>query len=310
MIIDGKKLAKEREKQVKKEVSRISLKLGRKPRLVAVKLSDDPGSELYLRLKKAAAKRVDIDFELVTQVTSYHLPITDYSNVDGIFVQHPPRQKLQAIALEQLGGPARMPRKSVFRWWLQLTNQIPPEKDVDCLTSTNLQLVKAGKPRFLPATVKAIGYCLLAAFSVNNNSVSKQDDLGALGSFLKEKQVIILGRSPIVGQPLSWWLKNLGADVNVFHSKSPIDEVRSKTRLADVLVSAVGRPGLVTGEMVKSGAVVIDVGSPEGDVRFDEVASRVSAITPIPGGVGPLTVVSLMENVVEAVVLKYQHHTD
>lgn len=184
--------------------------------------------------------------------------------------------------------------------WQELVDQISPEKDVDCLTSTNLNLIKKGNPRFLPATVKAIGYCLFSAFGI---TISQRTDLAKQGRFLSRflfgKRVVILGRSPIVGLPLSWWLKSLGGIVTLLGSDTK--NISEHTKKADILISTVGKPNLVTGDMVKTGAIVIDSGSPLGDVAFSDVAKKASAITPVPGGVGPLTVISLMENVVQSV---------
>lgn len=148
--------------------------------------------------------------------------------------------------------------------------KIPIEKDVDGLT---------GKSDFLPATVKGI--------------------LTALEGFeIEGKDVTIIGRSQEVGKPLAMALIDLGATVTVCHSKT--QNLKLKTQTADILISATGHPGLVTVDMVKQGAVVIDVGTPKGDVDFENVKNIASAITPVPGGIGPLTVVSLLENTLEA----------
>ncbi len=276
-IIDGKKLAAERELLLKIEVQKLTKKIGRRPKLVAVELADDEGSRLYLKLKKASAERVVIEFDVVKK-PGLALQGQALSGADGIFVQHPRGYDKQK--------------------WQELVDQIPPEKDVDCLTSENLRLIKEGKPRFFPATVKAVLYCLEHVFRLERPGPAGQGR--ALTDALAGKNIVILGRSPMVGLPLYWWLKNLGANVALFHSQSTISELRLAVSEADILISSVGKPGIITGEMVKKGAVVIDCGSPVGDVVFGEAAQKVSAITPVPGGVGPLTVVSLMENVVKS----------
>lgn len=148
--------------------------------------------------------------------------------------------------------------------------KIAPEKDVDGLT---------GQSNFLPATVRGVFTAL--------------GDIEVAG-----KAVTIIGRSREVGKPLAEEMTRRGAMVTVCHTQTV--DVAAQTRTADILVSATGHPGLVTADMVKPGAVVIDVGSPKGDVDFDNVSKIASAITPVPGGIGPLTVVSLLENVVEA----------
>lgn len=258
-------MAAEREQLLKIKVQKLTKKIGRKPKLVAVELADDEGGRLYLKLKKAAAERVGIEFKTTNDKRQ-----TTNSSADGIFVQHPRGYDKQK--------------------WQKLVDQIPPEKDVDCLTTENLELIKRGKPRFLPATVKAILYCLESL---------KRSDL-ALPQGRTLLKYVILGRSPMVGLPLFWHLKSLGANVTLLHSQSTVSDSRLAVSVADVLISCVGKPGLVTGDMVKKDAVVIDCGSPLGDVVFSEAAAKASAITPVPGGVGPLTVVSLMENVVQS----------
>ncbi|MBI5356086.1 bifunctional 5,10-methylenetetrahydrofolate dehydrogenase/5,10-methenyltetrahydrofolate cyclohydrolase [Candidatus Collierbacteria bacterium] len=277
-IIDGKKLAAEREQLLKIEVQKLTKKIGRRPRLVAVELSDDEGGRLYLKLKKAAAERVGIEFDVVKR-PGLAWQGQALSDTDGIFIQHPRGYNKQK--------------------WQELVDQIPPEKDVDCLTSENLRLIKEGNPRFLPATVKAVLYSLEHVFRLERPGLAWQGQ--ALSDALRGKKIVILGRSPILGLPLFWWLKSLGVNVTLFHSQSTISDLRLAVSEADILISSVGKPGLVTGNMVKKGAIVIDCGSPLGDVVFSEVAPKTSAITPVPGGVGPLTVVSLMENVVQSI---------
>jgi len=268
MIIDGRKLAGAREALLKKKVDRFIKINRRRPSLLAIELSDDPGSRLYLKLKKAAAERIGIEF----QPSSFVLRPSSFSRFDGIFIQHPPGYDKQK--------------------WQELANQIPPEKDVDCLTTKNLNLIKRGRPRFLPATVMAVIYCLTAALHL------KRTVLPWEGLSFLEKNVVILGRSPILGLPLYHWLKTLGADVTLLHSQSK--NIKQKTKTADILISSVGKPKIITGDMVKNGVIAIDCGSPIGDIDFASVSQEAAAITPVPGGVGPLTVISLMENVVES----------
>lgn len=272
-IIDGKKIAAEKESQLKEKVSEFVTKYHRHPKLVAVELSEDPASQLYLKLKRASAERIGIEFQEIAISNSVRQLADQISNLrkyDGIFLQHPPH----------------FDKKK----WPEIADQIPPEKDVDCLTTANLQLIKSGKPRFLPATVKAIEYCL------------ERSDLPAggqtLSDALQNKNIVILGRSPMVGLPLSWYLESLGVKVILLGSDTK--NISDFTKKADILISTTGHPGLITGNMVKNGATIIDSGSPLGDVIFDEVAHKASAITPVPGGVGPLTVASLMENVVQS----------
>jgi len=158
---------------------------------------------------------------------------------------------------------------------------INPLKDVDCLTPENFGLLAMGKPRFLPATVRGI-------MTIIENWKLKIGNLN----------VCVVGASNIVGKPLVLHLSNLGATVTICRSKTK--NLKKYTSQADLLVSATGVPGLIKKDMVKKGAVVIDVGSLVGDVDFENVAQIASFITPVPGGVGPMTVVSLLENLFQA----------
>jgi methylenetetrahydrofolate dehydrogenase (NADP+)/methenyltetrahydrofolate cyclohydrolase len=164
----------------------------------------------------------------------------------------------------------------------KILSAINPLKDVDCLTPENFGLLAMGKPRFLPATVKAI----LEIIKVS-------------GFRLQASSIVIVGASNIVGKPLALHLSNLGATVTICRSKTK--NLEKYTRQADLLVSATGVPKLIKKDMVKKKAIVIDVGFPVGDVDFENVSKVASFITPVPGGVGPLTVVCLLENVFQAV---------
>lgn len=173
--------------------------------------------------------------------------------------------------LVQLPLPKNIDTKKVLR-------AIDPAKDVDGLT---------GRSDFMPATVRGI-LTALEGFEIQGNDVT------------------IIGRSREVGRPLALAMIDLGATVTVCNSKTK--DLRQKTKNADILISATGQPGLVTADMVKLGAVVIDVGSPKGDVDFANVSKIASAITPVPGGIGPLTVVSLLENTYEAAKIQSITH--
>ena len=272
MVFAGKKLALKKENELARRVVGFKKKFGRVPKLVAIQVGENPASELYLKMKKQAAGRVGIDFEvekfpsLVGLTLLLHRIRVNNKNprVDGIMVQLPLPEKLGTdnSKLEVLGS-------------------IEPTKDVDCLTPENLGRLLMGKPRFLPATVRAV-----------------IEIIGeALGS-PAGKNVVIVGGSNIVGKPLAMVLSNLGATVTVCRSKTK--DLGSFTRRAEILVSATSISGLIKAKMVKRGAIVIDVGSPKGDVDFEEVKKVASFITPVPGGVGPITVVCLLENVLEA----------
>jgi methylenetetrahydrofolate dehydrogenase (NADP+)/methenyltetrahydrofolate cyclohydrolase len=242
----------------------------------------DRASELYLKIKEKVSNRVGIDFEK-REFSQNCLPrkiieFISFANKDprivGIIVQLPFPKKLLPRSLEILGA-------------------IDPAKDVDCLTPINFGLLAMGKSRFLPATVRGImaiikNFKFQSALRVSNRRMAEWTN----------SKIVIVGGSNIVGKPLALHLSNLGATVTLCHSRTK--DLASFTRTADILISATGVPGLIREEMVKKGVAVIDVGSPRGDVDFEKVVKKASFITPVPGGVGPLTVVSLLENVFKA----------
>jgi len=272
MIIDGRKLASQKEAVLQSRIFEYRQKTGRTPKLVAVMVGDDEASLIYVGLKEKAALRVGFEFEKkIFDATAGKEEIIDFlvnysndSSVDGILVQLPLADKLQETNSKT-----------------QIIKAIVPSKDVDCLTPENVGLLQLGQPRFLPATVKGIMQIILNfKFEILN---------------LNGVVVTVVGASDIVGKPLAVHLKNLGATVSLCDSQT--NDLGYFTKNAEILVSATGVPGLITKEMVKPGALVIDVGSPKGDVDFEGVKDIAGAITPVPGGVGPLTVVSLLENV-------------
>lgn len=306
MIIDGRKLARRQEAALSSRVLEFSRLNQRRPRLAAVELARDPGSELYLKLKLAAAERIGVEMEVFEMSDTKDWA---FARFDGVFIQHPPRQQLHQVLKQQAGGQEDLTPEQIDLSWQQLVDRISSEKDVDCLTSANLARLRQGSPRFIPATVKAIGYCLAEAFGEKSEKPDSEIlQSQRLSSIMKEKKITLVGRSPIVGRPLAWWLEGMGAAPCVLHSKTEKPVFEQGLLQADVVISAAGRSGLITADLVRDGVVVIDVGSPQGDVVFKEVAEKAAAITPVPGGVGPLTVVSLMENVVDAAVVQYSNH--
>jgi methylenetetrahydrofolate dehydrogenase (NADP+)/methenyltetrahydrofolate cyclohydrolase len=161
-----------------------------------------------------------------------------------------------------------------------ILNLIEPKKDIDCLTAFNLGYLILGKPIYLPATVLAIKKILVLAGINKNNIIGKN--------------VCVVGKSSLVGKPLANLLTNMGATVTVCHRGT--ENISQFTSQAQILISATGQKGLISGKMVKKGAIVIDVGSPQPDCNFKSVAKKAKFVTPVPGGVGPMTVACLMEN--------------
>ena len=277
-IFDGKKQAAVKEKILAQKVAQNHLRL----KLVNIVVGDDPGSLLYLRVKQKAAVRVGIDYEKKL------FPADTKPAAIGEFV----RRQNADPAVTGIMFQQPFPKDSRLKIQdSRILNMIDPKKDVDCLTPTNLGLLLMGRPRFLPATVKAI--VEIIENCLPHKALAKWGKLE-----IRSFTAVVLGVSNIVGKPLASHLTNLGATMTVCRSKTK--DLAAVTRQADILISATGQPGLVGAEMVKKGAAVIDVGSPQGDVAFDQVAPLASFVTPVPGGVGPMTVVCLLENVLQA----------
>jgi methylenetetrahydrofolate dehydrogenase (NADP+)/methenyltetrahydrofolate cyclohydrolase len=285
IVFDGKKFAQEKEKELAKQVAELKKRSGIIPRLVGIMVGEDPASQLYLRVKQKVAERVGIGFEKI------QFP----SSVDASLLRSNKRAE-RSLLLDRIKEKNEDPEVSgimiqlpfpeslkIENWELKILGAIVPSKDVDCLTSENLGRLLIGKPRFLPATVKAV-------VEIIKSSKSK----------VKSANVVVVGGSNIVGKPLAMVLSNLGATVTICRSKTK--NLGKFTRQAEILISATGVPGLITKNMVQKGAVVIDVGSPKPDVDFEEVKKVARFITPVPGGVGPMTVVCLLENVYEAAI--------
>ncbi len=275
-VIDGDEISSRVRDEVAEEVERMD----RTPKLVAVLMSDDPASETYVRMKRQAADEVGIDSETVhidpdaseDELLSTVEELNDDETVDGILVQLPlPDHVDEERAIEA----------------------VTPEKDVDGFHPFNKGLLLEGRPRFVPATPKGVVRMLREH-----------------GVDLEGQNVVIVGRSDIVGKPLAVLLlsRDVNATPTVCHSRT--ENLEEHTRKADIVVAAVGVPEFVTADMVSEGVIVVDVGINRvdgelvGDVAYDEVSEKAAAITPVPGGVGPMTVASLLENTVEAARLR------
>jgi methylenetetrahydrofolate dehydrogenase (NADP+)/methenyltetrahydrofolate cyclohydrolase len=271
VIMDGRALALEVEERLKAEVSHLRAS-GLDPTLATILVGDDPASEVYIGTKHKAAARVGvsaIDVRLPSSTTPSELTsvihrLNSDARVNGILLQLPLPEHLDERKMVEL---------------------ISPDKDVDGLTSTNTGKLFYGKTDLVPCTPKGVME-LLHKYSIKTSGSS----------------VVIINRSTLVGKPLYHLLLNEDATVTTCHSKSV--GLSSLTREADIVITAVGRrPGFVlTADMIKEGAVVVDVamnrvdGKLMGDADFDGVSKKASHITPVPGGVGPMTVVMLMQN--------------
>lgn len=277
-IIDGKEVAHSLMENIKKGVQ----ELEKKPCLAIILVGNDPASKLYVGKKEKACGEVGITCERYdlaedTQENDILKLVEELNNngkVDGILLQLPLPKPLN----EKL-----------------ITDMINPKKDVDGLTSLSAGNTTLGKEGFQPATPKGIIHLIQS-----------------MGEPLEGKHVVVVGRSSIVGKPVAMMLLEKHATVTVCHSKT--HNLKEHTQKADILVVAAGKSHLINGEMVKEGAIVIDAGTnktPEGlvgDVDFDSVKEKAGFITPVPGGVGPMTIVMLLQNVVDAARLRNKNN--
>ncbi len=283
-LIDGKATAAAIKKEIAEEVERIVAAGGKRPHLAAVLVGHDGGSETYVRNKVKACEECGFASSLIryeTDVTEDELlacvdRLNRDADVDGFIVQLP----LPSHIAEQ-----------------KVIEAIDYRKDVDGFHPVNVGRMAIGLPAYISATPKGI-YELLRRYGIETSG----------------RKCVILGRSNIVGKPMAQLMmqKQYGdATVTVCHSHSRT--LKKECRAADILIAAIGQPGFVTADMVKEGAVVIDVGTTRvpdptrksgyrlcGDVRFDEVSPKCSFITPVPGGVGPMTICMLMLNTLAA----------
>jgi methylenetetrahydrofolate dehydrogenase (NADP+) / methenyltetrahydrofolate cyclohydrolase len=274
-VVDGEAVAARVRARVARDVERILDGYGAPPGLATVLLGDDPASAMYVRMKQADCARVGIRsfrHELGADTEQAELAELLQSlgaddRVDGILLQLPLPAALDAGAL---------------------LAALDPGKDVDGLTPANAGLLAQGRPGLVPCTPAGV-----------------MELIAETGVELDGARAVVIGRSILVGRPLAALL--LGANATVTQCHSRTRELAGLCREADLLVAAVGSPRLVTADMVRPGAVVIDVGTNRtesglvGDVDFDSVSARAAAITPVPGGVGPMTRAMLLANTVEAV---------
>jgi len=275
IVFDGYQLAQEKEMALKKKVARQRRPAkGGPPKLVIVLVGNNPSSNLYVEKKKQAGERIGIKVE----IKKFRISASEKEVIKFI--------KAKNVDKHVQGIIVQLPLPKNFAE-LKIRSSINPLKDVDCLHPQNLGLVLAGKARFYPAAVKAV-LEILASIATPTRSAFAH--LGGVTG----KEVVIVGASNLVGKPLAMALSNLGATVTI--CRSTTRDLIFHTKRAEILISATGKTGLIQKEMVKKGAIVIDVGEIKGDV--DHNTAQVSSfVSLVPGGVGPMTVVSLLENV-------------
>lgn len=273
-LLDGKKVSQKVKDELKIEVNELK-KSGINPRLAVIMVGDNSASQIYVRNKNKVCDYIGIEFEeyILSEETKQEelLQLIDKLNnkkeVNGILLQSP--------------IPNHLDINEAFR-------KISPEKDVDGFHPVNVGKLALGQDTFISCTPYGI-IKILEDYDIN----------------IEGKNAVVIGRSNIVGKPMSQCLLNKNATVTICHSKTK--NLSDITKKADILVAAIGKPNFVTEDMVKPGAVIIDVGinrmedgKLKGDVDFEEVSKKASYITPVPGGVGPMTIAMLMTNLVKA----------
>jgi methylenetetrahydrofolate dehydrogenase (NADP+)/methenyltetrahydrofolate cyclohydrolase len=277
-ILDGKQIARDIRSELAEEVIEFIQNNGVVPCLAAVLVGDDPASEVYVRNKRKDCEAVGIESQLHRLA-----PETSLDEMLKLLAKLNMDDAVHGI-LVQLPLPAQIDTARVLL-------AISPAKDVDTFHPENVGRLVQGRPRFLPCTPHGVQQILVRS-----------------GVEIAGKHVVVVGRSDIVGKPLAIMLgqRGPGGDATVTLCHSRTRDLPAVTRLADILVVAIGRPRFVTAEMVKPGAVVVDVGINRtddglvGDVDFDSVREVAGAISPVPGGVGPLTRAMLLRNTLTA----------
>jgi len=271
-LIDGKQISASERSSVATDTAEFTARTGVVPHLAAVLVGDDPASQVYVRNKERACENCGLKSTLhrltedTTQAQLLDLvwQLNEDRDVHGILVQLPLPNQLDSIPV---------------------LDAILPSKDVDGFHPENVGLMLQGRPRFLPCTPHGVMKML------------EHENIETSGA-----HAVIIGRSDIVGKPMGALLIQRGADATVTTCHSRTKEIGAITSQADILIAAVGIPEFVTGDRIKPGAVVIDVGINRvdgrlvGDVHFESAVEKASAITPVPGGVGPMTIAMLLRN--------------
>ncbi|MCH5211743.1 MAG: bifunctional methylenetetrahydrofolate dehydrogenase/methenyltetrahydrofolate cyclohydrolase FolD [Oscillospiraceae bacterium] len=274
MLLKGKEVSDRIKDEMKEEVKELKAK-GINPGLAVILVGEDPASQVYVRNKKLACEYIGINsFE-------YVLPaLTTQEELIGLIEKLNNDDKVSGI-LCQLPVPEHIDDEAII-------NAIDPKKDVDAFHPVNVGKIMTGNYDFVPCTPAGV------------MELIKESGIDVSG-----KECVVVGRSNIVGKPMSMLLLHQNGTVTVCHSRTK--NLAEKTKNADILVAAVGIPNFITGDMIKPGAVVIDVGinriAPKklvGDVEFESAEKVAAAITPVPGGVGPMTIAMLMKNTLKA----------
>jgi methylenetetrahydrofolate dehydrogenase (NADP+) / methenyltetrahydrofolate cyclohydrolase len=272
-LMDGTSTARAIDTETAARAADLERRRGVRPCLAAVLVGDDPASVTYVKMKQSRCRKAGIDSRLVhlaaasttAEVVAAVTALSDDPHVHGILVQHP--------------VPPHVDERQAFE-------AIAPAKDVDGVTMHSFAAMALGSPTLASCTPAGI-VRLLDAYGVD----------------VRGRHAVVIGRSPILGKPVGMLLLSRDATVTCCHSRTR--DVAAVVRGADLIVAAVGKPGFVRGDWIKTGAVVVDAGYNDGnvgDVTFDEAVQKASLITPVPGGVGPMTIAVLLEQTVAAAV--------
>lgn len=274
ILLDGKKVKEEKLELLKNKINKLPRRLG----LAVIQVGDNPASNIYIKNKEKMASILNVNFDYIKynedvaeeEILKKIDELNDNELVDGILIQMPISKHLNESIIQ---------------------NRVLPSKDVDGLTDINAGLLIHNKE------------CLIACTPLGILELLNHYDISVSG-----KHVVIVGRSNLVGKPLSSLMLNNNATVTVCHSYT--NNLSEITKLADILIVAVGKPNMITKDMIKEGSILIDVGINKvndklcGDVDFDNVGEITSFITPVPGGVGQMTVLELFNNLYKAYNLK------
>ena len=273
ILIDGKKIAAEIREELKKEVSQLKKKNNQAPGLTVILIGDLAPSQIYVRMKEKAANEVGLKSEII----KYANDVEEKTVLDKIDELN--KDSLVSGILVQLPLPKHIDKKKVIE-------KISPSKDVDGFHPVNVGNLSSGYDSTVPCTPLGC-YLLIKKYEKN----------------LSGKKAVVIGRSNLNGKPMTQLLLKENCTVTITHSKTK--DLRAECLEADIIVAAVGVPELVKADWIKKDAIVIDVGINKtekgivGDVAFDEVSKVAKALTPVPGGVGPMTIACLLKNTVE-----------
>ena len=281
MIIDGKQISKEIKLQIKEQVIELKEKYHETPSLAIILVGNDPASETYVRNKDKAINFVGMEAKVfhLEENTSEDtiLNLIDVLNKDD---------KINGILI-QLPLPKHLNTNKII-------NKVDPLKDVDGLTEVNTGRLALGANAIVPCTPEGV----IKLIESTNQKI-------------EGKHAVVIGRSILVGKPVAQLLLQKNATVTMCHSRTK--DIQSITKQADILVVAIGNPKFIKGDMVKEGAIVIDVGINRvdgkvvGDVDFDEVNAKASYITPVPGGCGPMTITMLINNTIKCFLIQKEN---